>query len=94
MIWVLSVGPRPNLQAARISGITSLLLQLRRLDGVDAMPGGDGVDRVDALPGIKTNLRFELGTMLTAFLGDGDRFPDFGLTIWPIQLSGSTSIIL
>jgi len=24
MIWVLSVGPRPNLQAARISGITSV----------------------------------------------------------------------
>jgi len=23
MIWVLSVGPRPNLQVARISGITS-----------------------------------------------------------------------
>jgi hypothetical protein len=55
------------------------------------MPGGNGVNRVDALQGIKTNLGFKMGTVLTAFFGHGDRFPDFGLTIRPVQLSGSTS---
>jgi transposase InsO family protein len=55
------------------------------------MPGGNGVNRVDALQGIKTNLGFKMGTVLTAFLRHGDRFPDFGLTIRPVQLSGTTS---
>ena len=57
-----------------------------------AVFGGNRMDRVDALQGIKTNLGFELGTVLTSFFGHGDRFPDFGLTIRPVQLSGSTSL--
>ena len=50
------------------------------------------MNRIDALQGIKTNLGFELGAVLTAFLRHGDRFPDFGLTIRPVQLSGTTSV--
>ena len=52
----------------------------------------DGVDRLDPLQGIETNLRFELGTVLTSFLGHGSFFLGLDLTIRPVQLSGSTSV--
>jgi hypothetical protein len=57
-----------------------------------AVFGGDCVDRVDALQGIKTHLSFELGTVLTAFLGRENRCPDFGLTIRLFQLSGPAQL--
>jgi hypothetical protein len=51
MIWVLSVGPRPNLQAARISGITSDRLRgdraLHALLGIARFPGDDTVPTTD-----------------------------------------------
>jgi hypothetical protein len=36
-------------------------------------------------------LRFELGTVLTSFLGHGSFFLGLDLTIRPVPLSGSTS---
>ena len=47
--------------------------------------------RLDALEGLKTYLGFQIGTVLTSFLGHGDRVSDSGLTIRPVQLSGTTS---
>jgi hypothetical protein len=59
---------------------------------MNAMPGGNRVNRVDALQGIKTNLGFEPGTVLASFLGPMDR----RLGLWiddplPVQFSGTTS---
>ena len=39
----------------------------------------------------ETNFGFQIGTVLPSFLGHGDRVSDFGLTIRPVQLSGTTS---
>ncbi|MFM7817026.1 MAG: hypothetical protein ACKPGI_08670, partial [Verrucomicrobiota bacterium] len=46
---------------------------------------------LDALEGLKTYLGFQIGTVLTSFLGHRDRVSDSGLTIRPVQLSGTTS---
>jgi hypothetical protein len=51
---------------------------------------GDGVDRLNALQGFERDPGFQLCTMLTSFLGHGDRSSEFGLTIRPVQLLGTT----
>lgn len=68
-------------------------LPLRHLDWADAIPGGDGVDRVDLRYGSKINLRIELGTVLASILGHGSIFLALDLSIRPVQLSESTSLI-
>jgi len=47
--------------------------------------------RVDSLQYIKTNLSFELGTVLASFLGHESLDSGLDLTIRPVQLSGFTS---
>jgi hypothetical protein len=49
MIWVLSVGPRPNLQAARISGITSSIGRnaFDRCSGLTSVSIPAGVTSID-----------------------------------------------
>jgi hypothetical protein len=49
------------------------------------------VDWLDALQGFERDPGFQLGTMLTSFLGHGDRSSEFGLTIRPVQLLGASS---
>ena len=57
------------------------------------VPGGDRVDRLDALEGLKPDLGFELGTECTTFLGhDAGSFVVLLLTIPAVQLSGATSL--
>lgn len=71
-----------------------LLPQLAHLHRMHLELRRDGVDRIDALQGFKTYLGFQIGTVLTSFLGHWDRCSEFGLTIRPVQLSGSTSLKL
>src|SRR5882672_8430797 len=63
-----------RLRGVRLAGehlgqpLRGFLLPLADLDWMHAMPGGDRVNRLDALQGIKSNLGFELGTVLTSLL--------------------------
>jgi len=68
-----------------------LLLQLAHLHRVHLVPRRDRVLRLDALEGLKTYPGFQIGTVLTSFLGNGDCGSDSGLMIRPVQLSGTTS---
>jgi len=58
---------------------------------MDLVPSRDGVDRLDAFQGFESDFGFKLGTVLTTFFGQGDRWVGaLELTIPPVQLLGST----
>jgi len=72
--------------------LCDFLLPLAHLNRMDLVFCGYGVDRLEALEGLKTNTGFQIGTVLTAFLGHVDRFSGLDLTIRPVQFPGTTSL--
>ena len=98
LIQAVLFGRRLRCARRRLGGkhpreaLQQLLLPLAHLHRVDLVLRRNGVDRLDALQGLKSNFRFEFRVMLASFRGHfRDRISGLDLTIRPVQFSGATS---
>ena len=87
----LASGPRPTKPLGEVIHIDQKLVQQHLGEVVRPTVEETLNAMLDALEAFQRDPHFQLRTMLTPFLGNGDRSPEFGLTIRPVQLLGTTS---